>query len=160
LKIDYMSPLPSIPSRPASDPLDGVFQALSDPTRRAMLRSLAGGERNIGELAAPFAMSFAAASKHVRVLETAGLLRRRVEGRVHLCRIEAGPLAAVEQWLAFYQGYWSSSLDALEAALKADDALGAHSGQSAPAATDAPTSRTARSRVKVPARKSTKGKQQ
>ncbi len=58
-----------------------MFHALADPTRRAMLRSLSDGERNIGELAAPFAMSFAAASKHVRVLENAGLLQRRVEGR-------------------------------------------------------------------------------
>src|SRR5271163_447961 len=73
--------------------LDGVFQALSDPTRRAMLRRLSARERTIGELAEPFRMSFAAASKHVRVLERAGLLRRRVEGRSHICRIVPAPLA-------------------------------------------------------------------
>lgn len=148
----------SLSSSPgAADPLDGVFQALSDPTRRAMLRSLAGGERNIGELAAPFAMSFAAASKHVRVLETAGLLRRRVEGRVHLCSIEAAPLAAVEEWLAFYQGYWRGSLDALEAALRAEDACTAGARPSEPAKSAIPSSRKARSEAKDDARKPRKG---
>lgn len=103
-----------------SPALDRVFHALSDPTRRAMLRNLAGGERNIGELAQPFEMSFAAASKHVRVLESAGLIRRRVQGRSHLCSIEAGPLGVADDWLRFYEGYWTRNLDALEAALKAD----------------------------------------
>ncbi len=103
-----------------SPALDRVFHALADPTRRAMLRSLSDGERNIGELAQPFDMSFAAASKHVRVLETAGLIKRRVQGRSHLCSIEAAPLAAAEDWLRFYEGFWSRSVDALEAALLAD----------------------------------------
>src|ERR1700735_649989 len=102
--------------------LDGVFHALSDPTRRAMLRHLASGERNIGELAAPFNMSFAAASKHVRVLESAGLLRRRVEGRRHVCRMQASPLAAAEKWLRYYERFWTSRLDALEALLQSEDA--------------------------------------
>jgi DNA-binding transcriptional ArsR family regulator len=102
--------------------LDRVFHALADPTRRAMLRSLAAGEHNIGELAAPFSMSFAAASKHVRVLESAGLVRRRVEGRAHICRIEAVPLAAATEWLRFYEGFWGERFDALEALLKAEDA--------------------------------------
>lgn len=102
-------------------PLDRVFHALADPTRRAMLRSLAAGERNIGELAAPCKMSFAAASKHVRVLESAGLVRRRVEGRRHICRIEAAPLAAAEKWLRYYDRFWNKRLDALEALLKAQD---------------------------------------
>lgn len=97
-----------------------MFHALSDPTRRAMLRSLAGGERNIGELARPFDMSFAAASKHVRVLESAGLIRRRVQGRSHVCAIEAGPLAVADDWLRFYETFWTSRLDALDAALRAD----------------------------------------
>ncbi len=104
--------------------LDGVFHALSDPTRRAMLRSLASGERHIGELAAPFKMSFAAASKHVRVLENAGLVRRRVEGRRHMCRIEPSPLAAAERWLRFYERYWNKRLDALEALLNSEDTKG------------------------------------
>jgi DNA-binding transcriptional ArsR family regulator len=102
--------------------LDRVFHALSDPTRRSMLRSLAAGERNIGELAAPFSMSLAAASKHVRVLERAGLLRRRVQGRTHLCRLEPRALAEAEEWLRFYERFWNEGLDALEAALKAEDA--------------------------------------
>jgi DNA-binding transcriptional ArsR family regulator len=102
--------------------LDHVFHALADPTRRAMLRSLASGERNIGELAAPFRMSFAAASKHVRVLEGAGLVRRRVQGRRHVCRIEPAPLAAADKWLRFYQCFWTDRLDALQALLEAEDA--------------------------------------
>jgi DNA-binding transcriptional ArsR family regulator len=104
--------------------LDHVFHALADPTRRAMLRSLAGGERKIGDLATPFSMSFAAASKHVRVLEAAGLVRRRIEGRAHICRIEAEPLRDAEEWLRFYEGFWSRKLDALEVALLADDTKG------------------------------------
>lgn len=98
--------------------LDGVFQALADPTRRAMLRTLAEGERNIGQLAHPFDMSFAAASKHVRVLERAGLVRRRVEGRQHLCRLESTPLAAADEWLRFYERLWTKSFDALDAILR------------------------------------------
>jgi DNA-binding transcriptional ArsR family regulator len=104
--------------------LDHVFHALSDPTRRAMLRSLSAGERNIGELAAPFRMSFAAASKHVRVLESAGLVRRRVEGRRHVCRIEPSPLAAAERWLRFYERFWNRRLDALEAMLESEETKG------------------------------------
>ena len=97
--------------------LDRVFGALSDPTRRAMLRRLAGAERTVGELAEPFDMSFAAAAKHVKVLEEAGLLSRTIEGRSHRCRIEPGPLAQADRWLAFYQRFWSAHLDDLEAAL-------------------------------------------
>jgi DNA-binding transcriptional ArsR family regulator len=97
--------------------LDRVFGALSDPTRRAMLRRLAGGTRTVGELAEPFDMSFAAAAKHVKVLEEAGLLRRSIEGRSHRCRIEAGPLARADRWLAYYQRFWSLRLDELEHAL-------------------------------------------
>ena len=99
-------------------PLDRVFHALADSTRRAMLRSLTGGDRNIGELAAPFAMTFAAASKHVRVLELAGLLRRRIEGRSHVCTLRSEPMAAANAWLAFYERYWNSRFDALDTALK------------------------------------------
>ncbi|WP_180731597.1 metalloregulator ArsR/SmtB family transcription factor [Paraburkholderia sp. PGU19] len=98
--------------------LDGVFRALSDPTRRAMLAQLATGERSIGELAAPFAMSFAAASKHVKVLEGAGLIQRRVQGRSHICRIDPAPLAAADAWLRFYEHFWSGRLDPLEDLLR------------------------------------------
>ena len=101
--------------------LDTVFQALTDATRRSMLRSLAEGDRNIGELAAPFAMSLAAASKHVKVLERAGLVRRLVKGRTHVCRLEPAPLAAADEWLRFYEHFWNRKLDALDALLKADD---------------------------------------
>lgn len=101
--------------------LDRVFHALADPTRRAMLKRLASGERRIGELASPFSMSLAAASKHVRVLEQAGLIRRRVEGRAHLCRLNPDPLAAADEWLHFYECFWSKRLDALEEALTAED---------------------------------------
>jgi DNA-binding transcriptional ArsR family regulator len=97
--------------------LDRVFSALADPTRRAMLRQLTGGERTVGELAEPFDMSFAAAAKHVKVLEHAGLLRRRIDGRAHRCRIEAGPLAQADRWLAYYERFWNLRLDALEHAI-------------------------------------------
>lgn len=97
--------------------LDRVFGALSDPTRRAMLRRLAGGARTVGELAEPFDMSFAAAAKHVKVLEQAGLLNRTIEGRSHRCQLSAGPLAAADRWLAYYERFWSMRLDDLERAL-------------------------------------------
>ncbi|MDR3448036.1 MULTISPECIES: metalloregulator ArsR/SmtB family transcription factor [unclassified Dyella] len=102
--------------------LDTVFQALTDGTRRAMLRSLAEGDRNIGELAAPFDMSLAAASKHVKVLERAGLVRRIVKGRTHICRLEPAPLAVADEWLRFYEQFWNQRLDALDALLRAEDA--------------------------------------
>ncbi len=100
-----------------TDGLDRVFHALADPTRRAMLRRLANGEHSVGELAEPFDMSFAAAAKHVKVLEGAGLLRRTIEGRTHRCRIEAGPLAEADRWIAYYERFWTGRLDALETAL-------------------------------------------
>jgi DNA-binding transcriptional ArsR family regulator len=104
-------------------PLDAVFGALADPTRRAMLRTLAAGEHPIGELAAPFQMSFAAASKHVKVLEGAGLVQRRVQGRRHLCRIQPAPLAAADEWLRFYRRLWTEQFDRLDALLRAEDRL-------------------------------------
>jgi DNA-binding transcriptional ArsR family regulator len=94
--------------------LDGVFHALADPTRRAMLRALTPGERTIGELAAPFDMTFAAASKHVKVLEGAGLVHRRVHGRSHFCRLRPAPLAVADKWLHFYERYWNERLNRLE----------------------------------------------
>ena len=100
--------------------LDPVFRALADPTRRAMLRTLAAAECNIGELAAPFRMSFAAASKHVKVLESAGLVRRRVQGRRHVCRIQPAPLAAADEWLRFYHRLWTEQLDHLDALLESE----------------------------------------
>ncbi|MGB8313940.1 MAG: metalloregulator ArsR/SmtB family transcription factor [Aestuariivirga sp.] len=101
--------------------LDAVFHALSDPTRRAMLRHLAERERTIGELATPFNMSLAGASKHVRVLERAGLMTRKVRGRVHHCRLRAARLAEADAWLKHYERFWNESLDTLEALLRAED---------------------------------------
>ena len=100
--------------------LDATFHALADPTRRGMLASLALGEKSIGELAEPFAMSFAGASKHVKVLEEAGLIARRRQGRTHLISIEARPLEEAERWLRQWEKFWSSRLDRLEALVKAD----------------------------------------
>jgi len=92
-----------------------------------MLRRLAAREHSIGDLAQPFRMSFAAASKHVRVLERAGLVRRRVQGRSHICRIEAKPLAAADEWLCFYEKFWRTQLEALDAVLEAEDRPAARS---------------------------------
>ena len=102
--------------------LDSVFHALGDATRRQMLRELADGERTVGELAKPFAISLAAASKHIKALENAGLIRREVRGRTHLCRLEPGPLASAHEWLSFYKRFWAGRLDALERLLREDDA--------------------------------------
>jgi len=100
--------------------LDVLFQALGDPTRRAMLRQLAGGEQSVTDLARPHAMSLAAASRHVKVLESAGLIRREVRWRTHMCRLDAAPLAAAHDWLAFYRQFWGERLDVLEALLRAE----------------------------------------
>ncbi len=102
--------------------LDAIFHALGDATRRRMLRELTRGERTVSELAEPFAMSLAAASKHIKALESAGLIRREVRGRTHLCRLEPGPLASAHEWLGFYERYWTSRLDVLERLLLDEDA--------------------------------------
>jgi len=102
--------------------LDAVFHALGDATRRRMLRELAGGERTVGQLAAPFAMSLAAASKHIKALEAAGLIRREIRGRTHLCRLDPEPLASAHQWLSFYERFWTERLDVLERLLRSEDA--------------------------------------
>ena len=101
--------------------LDTVFHALGDATRRQMLAQLAKGERTVSQLAEPFDMSLAAASKHIKALEAAGLVKRDVQGRVHVCRLNAGPLANAHQWLAYYEIFWTNRLEALEALLKAED---------------------------------------
>ena len=97
------------------DALSAVFRALGDPTRREMLRRLSSGERTVTELAEPFQMSLAAASKHVQVLERAGRVHRTVEGRKHHCRLAPAGLARAHQWLAFYESFWNDRLDALSA---------------------------------------------
>ena len=102
--------------------LNTVFHALGDATRRQMLRQLSDGERTVGQLAEPFAISLAAASKHIKVLENAGLIRREVRGRTHLCRLDPGPLANAQEWLSFYERFWTGHLDVLERLLREDDA--------------------------------------
>lgn len=104
-----------------SQTLDTIFHALGDATRRAMLGKLAAGERTVGELAEPFAMSLAAASKHIKVLEKAGLVRRDVRGRTHHCSLEPVPLASADQWLGMYRRFWTDRLDTLEQLLRAED---------------------------------------
>jgi DNA-binding transcriptional ArsR family regulator len=94
--------------------LDEVFHALADPTRRSMLRRLALGEFTVGELAAPFRMSFAGASKHVKMLERAGLVHRTVQGRTHLCRLNPESMVEAFEWMRFYEQFWVDRLDALE----------------------------------------------
>ena len=101
--------------------MNSVFHALGDATRRTMLRDLAARQRTVSELAEPFAMSLAAASKHIRVLEHAGLIRREVRGRTHICRLDPGPLASAHEWLSFYERFWTSRLDELERLLRSED---------------------------------------
>jgi DNA-binding transcriptional ArsR family regulator len=97
-----------------SPSLDRVFHALAHPARRAMLGRLAQGEWNLSELAAPLRMSFPAASKHVRVLERARLVRRRIVGRAHFCRIEAKPLAEANRYLEEYRRIWEQNFERLD----------------------------------------------
>jgi DNA-binding transcriptional ArsR family regulator len=100
--------------------LDTTFHALADPTRRGMLATLALGEKSIGELAEPFAMSFAGAAKHVKVLEGAGLVARRKAGRNQFCRLNPAPLAEADHWLRQWEQFWTVRLDRLEALIAED----------------------------------------
>ncbi|MGH9703924.1 MAG: ArsR/SmtB family transcription factor [Candidatus Acidiferrales bacterium] len=97
-----------------SSGLDLVFSALADSTRRAILARLARGESTVTELAQPFQVSLPAISKHLRVLERAGLIRREIVGREHHCRIEARPMRRANAWLDHYREFWEMRLDALE----------------------------------------------
>lgn len=101
--------------------LDRTFRALADPTRRSMLRTLASGPSTISELAEPLPMSLVAASKHVSVLELAGLLTRRRVGRAQVCMIAAEPMAEAAAWLDTYRTFWTDRLDALERHLTPED---------------------------------------
>ena len=102
-----------------SPDLDAVFKALADPTRRDMLQRLASEELSVSELAAPLDMSLAAASKHIQVLERAGLVKRTVQGRTHTCRLDAQPLHAGMEWLRHYERFWTGRVDALERLVRA-----------------------------------------
>jgi len=110
-----------------SHDLDAVFHALADPTRRAMLRALALSECTVSELAEPFEMSLAAASKHVKVLERAGLLERNVQGRTHICRLDARPMRSTLDWMRHYEKFWGERLDVLESRLLAEDEIASKS---------------------------------
>ena len=94
--------------------LDQVYGAIADPTRRAILAALARGEENVGSLAERFPISFNGVSKHVKVLERAGLIRRRVRGREHWLRLNPKPLREATRWLEHYRAFWDGRLDALE----------------------------------------------
>jgi DNA-binding transcriptional ArsR family regulator len=97
--------------------LDLVFKALGDPTRRRILGSLSTRERSVSELAMPLKMTLAAASKHVRVLERAGLIQRSKRGRTQYCRLDPRPLAAAHQWIDVYRRLWDEQFDKLDAHL-------------------------------------------
>lgn len=101
--------------------LDLVFRALGDHTRRAMLQRLAKGEQTVGELAAPYRMSLAAASKHIQTLERAGLVKRTVRGRIHYCRIDPRPLERADDWLRGYERLWDTRVDRLVELLRHPD---------------------------------------
>ncbi len=97
----------------ASQSLDATFSALADPTRRAILSRLARGEATVTELARPFRVSLPAISKHLRVLERAGLLRRQRDGRIHRCRIDAKKMKEASEWIGRYQAFWEERFEAL-----------------------------------------------
>ena len=100
-----------------SQRLDRVFHALAHPARRAIIRQLSAGERNLSELASPLKMTFPAATKHVRVLEQANLVRRRVSGREHLCRLSAAPLRDATLWTEQFRRNWEARFEALDSLL-------------------------------------------
>jgi DNA-binding transcriptional ArsR family regulator len=101
-----------------TDQLSNTFAALADPTRRAILARLASGETSVTELAQPFEMSLPAISKHLKVLERAGLIARGREAQWRPCRLEAGPLKNAAKWLEHYRRFWEQSFDRLEEYLR------------------------------------------
>jgi DNA-binding transcriptional ArsR family regulator len=111
--------------------LDATFHALAHPTRRAILAHLADGEMTVLELAAHHTISLNSVSKHLKVLEQAGLVRRRVVGRTHHCALSAEPLHAAEDWIRPYRRFWSERLDALERYLDRQPPPEANTGESA-----------------------------
>jgi DNA-binding transcriptional ArsR family regulator len=103
----------------ATDQLSTTFTALADPTRRAILARLAQGEATVNELAAPFALSLPAVSKHLKVLQRAGLVRQGRKAQWRPCRLEARPLKEVADWVASYRRFWDEQLDRLDDYLRA-----------------------------------------
>jgi DNA-binding transcriptional ArsR family regulator len=116
------------PSKPMGDRLSATFAALADPTRRAILARLASGEASVTELAEPFAMSLPAISKHLKVLERAGLIARGREAQWRPCKLSAGPLKDVSEWVENYRRFWEQSLDRLEEYLRELQAKGKKHG--------------------------------
>lgn len=100
------------------DRLNATFAALADPTRRAILAQLVSGEKSVNELAEPFEMSLPAVSKHLKVLESAGLIARGREAQWRPCRLEAGPLKDVSEWVEGYRRFWEQSFDRLDEYLR------------------------------------------
>src|ERR1700722_20884922 len=98
--------------------LDLVFHALADGTRRTLLHTIAQSTLSVGELAAPYAMSLAAVSKHLAVLERAALIRRERQGKSRMVSLVPRPLEAAQEWMAFYNQFWSDGLDRLQATLE------------------------------------------
>ena len=113
---------------PPAEHLDATFAALADPTRRAILARLAGGEASVTELAAPFAMSQPAISKHLKVLERAGLISRGRAAQRRPCRLEAQPLAEASGWLERYRDIWEGNFQRLDALLEELEAAGGRRG--------------------------------
>ncbi|WP_246539319.1 ArsR/SmtB family transcription factor [Telmatocola sphagniphila] len=102
----------------SADPLSAVFAALADPTRRAILWKLSSGECSVNELAEPFEITLPAVSKHLKVLEKAGLIRRGREAQSRPCRLEPAPLKSAAEWIEHYHRFWEESFDRLDAYLK------------------------------------------
>jgi DNA-binding transcriptional ArsR family regulator len=105
----------------AADQLSTTFAALADPTRRAILARLTQGEATVGELAQPFSISFQAVSRHLRVLEHAGLVERRRNAQLRPSRLRGEPLKEAVEWLETYRGFWEAGFDALDRRLRSDD---------------------------------------
>lgn len=106
----------------SSEHLDTVFAALADPTRRAIVEALSVKPSTVGELAAPYDISLAATSKHIKVLERAGFVKRTIDGRVHRCELDARPMQAGLEWMRRYERWWSRTPDVLEDPPKHEDA--------------------------------------
>jgi len=132
-----------------ADPaLDRVFSALADPTRRAVLESLAGGSLAVSELAAPSGMSLPGFLKHLRVLEDAGLIARSKEGRVVSCELSAAPMQAASTWMSRYEKFWSDKLDSLARYLYQQEELQTWNKPGSKPAPRSPSSGTSPSRRK------------
>jgi DNA-binding transcriptional ArsR family regulator len=106
---------------PQSDRLDAVFHALSDPIRRSILRDVARKEKTVSRIARPYEVSLAAVSKHLKVLETADLIRRERRGSFQVIRLNASALKSAQRWLSFYERFWQSRLDALQTMLEGEN---------------------------------------